>query len=112
MAQGQRITDSDLIKLEKHLAEKFESIKGQLGRLQGTIDSLEGHWKGIGAHAFDTKQTEINERMVKIGNLLVWFMDSMNKTRHIKNETEDQVRASVQGIDVDLGGSHSALNSY
>lgn len=50
--------------------------------------------------------------MVKIGNLLVWFMDSMNKTRHIKNETEDQVRASVQSIDVDLGGSHSALNSY
>ncbi|AVH56169.1 MULTISPECIES: WXG100 family type VII secretion target [Streptomyces] len=112
MAQRQRVDDKDLILLEKDLLHRFENIKGQLRDLQATIDGLEGHWKGIGAGAFNAKQTEINERMVKIGNILVKFVEAMSATRKIKDGTEDEVRAQVQSIDVDLGGSKSALSGY
>ncbi|MFE9768564.1 WXG100 family type VII secretion target [Streptomyces sp. NPDC005808] len=112
MAQRQRVDDNDLILLEKDILQRFENIKGQLQALQGTIDGLEGHWKGIGAGAFNVKQTEINERMVRIGNLLVKFLEAMSATRKIKDGSEDEVRAQVQSIDVNLGGSTSALSGY
>ncbi|MEU6668210.1 WXG100 family type VII secretion target [Streptomyces sp. NPDC046727] len=113
MATGrQKVSDKDIIVLEKELLHRFEGIKGQLTQLQALIDSLEGHWKGIGAGAFNAKQTEINERMVRIGNILAKFIEAMSNTRKIKDGTEDEVRAQVQSIDVDLGGSHSALSSY
>ncbi|MEU4153849.1 MULTISPECIES: WXG100 family type VII secretion target [unclassified Streptomyces] len=112
MAQRQKVSDKDLIVLEKELTHRFESVKGQLKELQALIDSLEGNWKGIGAGAFNTKQTEINERMVHIGGILVKFIEAMSQTRRIKDGTEDEVRAQVQGIDVNLGGSHSALSNY
>ncbi|KUN76015.1 hypothetical protein AQJ66_35305 [Streptomyces bungoensis] len=111
MAQRQKVSDKDIIVLEKELLHRFEGIKGQLKELQAIIDSLEGHWKGIGAGAFNAKQTEINERMVRIGNILAKFIEAMTNTRKIKDGTEDEVRAQVQSIDVDFGGSHSALSS-
>ncbi|MFG2605098.1 WXG100 family type VII secretion target [Streptomyces sp. NPDC048514] len=113
MATGtQKITKDQVAGLEKELLNQFDDIKGQLGRLQHLIDTLEGHWKGIGAGAFNTKQTEINERMVRMGNILVKFIEAMNTTMKINDNTEDEVRAKVQSIDVDLGGSHSALTNY
>jgi WXG100 family type VII secretion target len=111
MAAGtQKITKESVAGLEGELLERFNHIQDQLKMLQHMLDTLEGHWKGIGAGAFNAKQTEINERMVRMGNILVKFIDAMNTTMKINNSTEDQVRASVQKIDVDYGGSHSALS--
>lgn len=110
--QRQKVSDKDIIVLEKELLHRFEGIKGQLKELQALIDSLEGNWKGIGAGAFNAKQTEINERMVRIGNILAKFIEAMSTTRKIKDGTEDEVRSQVQSIDVNVGGSTSALSSY
>ncbi|MGX9229000.1 hypothetical protein ACWV95_27860 [Streptomyces albus] len=59
----QKLDDASLRKKEEWLVSKIDNINGQVKGLQGVIDSIEGHWKGIGAGAFDTKQTEINNRM-------------------------------------------------
>ncbi|MEV5875501.1 hypothetical protein AB0L75_14960 [Streptomyces sp. NPDC052101] len=113
MATGtQKITKKSIAGLEQELLHRFDETKDQLKYLQHMLDTLEGHWKGIGAGAFNAKQTEINERMVHMGNILVKFIDAMNTTMKINDSTEDQVRASVQQIDVDYGGSHSALKGY
>jgi uncharacterized protein YukE len=112
MADGQRLNDNEVITLEKNIVERYESIRGQLTRLQGTLDTMEANWRGIGAKAFNDKQVEINERVKHIGELLTWFLDNINATRKIKNKNEDVVRTTMQGIDVQAGGVHSALNSY
>jgi WXG100 family type VII secretion target len=112
MSQGQQLTDQQLIKLEEHILSKFTSIKGQLHRIQGTIDSLEGQWKGIGAGAFNQKQYEINTSMVNIGNLLAKYLEAMSATRKIKDGTEDEVRAAVQSINVYDGAPKSSLSGY
>ncbi|GAA4779608.1 WXG100 family type VII secretion target [Streptomyces sp. C10-9-1] len=109
MSQGQKLSDEQLIALEKQILEKFNSIKGQLHQIQGTIDSLEGQWKGIGAGAFDKKQYEINTSMVNIGNILAKYLEAMNATRKIKAGTEDDVRAAVQAINVNDGAPKSSL---
>ncbi|WP_175409969.1 WXG100 family type VII secretion target [Streptomyces sp. TRM64462] len=105
---GQRLTDQQVIKLERELLDKFNSIKGQLQQIQGTIDSLEGQWKGIGAGAFNTKQHEINTSMVGLGKILAKFLEGLSASRKIKDGTEDEVLAAVQSINVDLGVGTSA----
>jgi WXG100 family type VII secretion target len=112
MAQGQRLSDQQVIKLEQDIFTKFESIKGQLHRLNGTIDSLEGQWEGIAARKFNEKQREINTSMVRIGNALVKFLEAMSATRKIKDGTEDELQAAVNSIDVYDGAPKSNITSY
>ncbi|MFG2524283.1 WXG100 family type VII secretion target [Streptomyces sp. NPDC048527] len=112
MAQGQRLSDKEMIALERKIADKFDNIKSTVHRLQGTIDSLEGNWKGIGANAFNTKQHEINTSMVEIGKILATFLDAMTGTRKIKDDSEDQVRQAVNKINVYDGAPKSTLSGY
>jgi WXG100 family type VII secretion target len=111
VSQGQRLTDQQVAQLEKELFEKFTSLKGQLQQIQGTIDSLEGQWKGIGAGAFNSKQEEINTSMVRLGNILAKFLEATSQSRKIKDGTEDDVRAAVQSINVDLGVGTTAKSN-
>ncbi|MCT9093296.1 WXG100 family type VII secretion target [Streptomyces sp. ASQP_92] len=108
MSQGQRVSDSDMIALEGKILERFESVKGQLNHLQNVINSLEGAWEGIGAHAFDRKQNSINNQMVHMGRLLLDFLEAMKATRTLKGDTEEEVRKALMGIDVVDGYSHDA----
>ncbi|GAA3829007.1 WXG100 family type VII secretion target [Streptomyces phyllanthi] len=112
MAQRQRLSDSQVAKLEQEIALKFDDIKASLHKLNGIIDSMEGNWKGIGAGAFNQKQHEINTSMVRIGNVLVKFLEAMSATRKIKDGTEDEVRAQVQSINVYEGAPKSSLSGY
>ncbi|MFJ4922727.1 WXG100 family type VII secretion target [Streptomyces sp. NPDC088725] len=114
----QKVNGHSLAKLQDELGRNFDSVKAQLRSLQGTIDGLEGHWKGIGAGAFNKKQTEINDHMVNIGNLLVKYQDAIQAARTISGNTEDEIEAAMKGIDVSSGGDSGAsaatsnLSSY
>ncbi|MFJ2111015.1 MULTISPECIES: WXG100 family type VII secretion target [unclassified Streptomyces] len=116
----QKVNGVSLVKLQNELTENFDSVKGQLKALQATIDSLEGAWQGIGAGAFNTKQTEINNRMVSIGNRLLTFQEAIEAARTISGNTDDAVEAALRGVDVADGYSGDAaaqratsnLNNY
>ncbi|MGW3205408.1 WXG100 family type VII secretion target [Streptomyces sp. NPDC001135] len=116
MAGGkQKLQDDAVVKLQQQMVEKYENIQKRAHTLQGVIDSLEGQWQGIGRAAFDRKQIEINESLRAIGGILGDVVESMTKTRNIKDSKEDEVRAAVNKIDVHDGASStppSALSSY
>ncbi|MCX5386044.1 WXG100 family type VII secretion target [Streptomyces sp. NBC_00083] len=105
MAKDQLVTDSEMIHLENEIVQKFESVKGQLKTLQGVIDSLEGAWDGIGAGAFNGKQTDINNNMVGIGKDLLDFLEAMKATRTGKGNTDHEVFQALRGVDVVEGYS-------
>ncbi|MEU8673056.1 WXG100 family type VII secretion target [Streptomyces sp. NPDC048560] len=104
----QKLTEHSLLQLEGELSTRFDSVKGQLKALQGTIDSLEGAWKGIGAGEFNKKQEEINKRMVSIANRLLNFQEAIKAARTISGNTEDEIKAALQGVDVVDGYSGDA----
>ncbi|PCG81977.1 hypothetical protein CIB93_32470 [Streptomyces sp. WZ.A104] len=114
----QKISDATLLKLEGDLTLKFNSVKGQLKQLHGTIDSLEGKWKGIGANQFNAKQEQINQRMVSLAKQLLRFQEAIKAARTISGNTEDEIRQALQGVDVVDGYSSketeraSSLNSF
>ncbi|MEV8021613.1 WXG100 family type VII secretion target [Streptomyces sp. NPDC086554] len=112
MADGQKLNNEQVDLLKKEIVGKYDSVQKQVKRLQGTLDMMEANWRGIGAHAFDKKQTEINERMVAIGNILVDFLEGISGNEKLTDGLEDQVRSTMDSIDVQHGGKHSAINSY
>ncbi|MFJ8824347.1 WXG100 family type VII secretion target [Streptomyces sp. NPDC102467] len=101
----QKLEDQQVIKLEKQMSEKYDGIRQRVHSLQGVIDGLEGKWQGIGRAEFDKKQLEINTSLQNIGKILADVIDSMNKTRNIKDSTEDDVRSSVAKISATDGAS-------
>ncbi|MFJ2650703.1 WXG100 family type VII secretion target [Streptomyces sp. NPDC087420] len=96
----QKVNGVALKSLQGELTKSFDDVKGQLHKLQATIDSLEGHWAGIGAGAFNAKQTQINNNMVGIGNLLLNFQEAIEAARTIAGNTDDEVEAALRGVDV------------
>lgn len=96
----QKVNGVALAQLQTELTHNFLSVKGQLSRLHATIDNLEGQWRGIGAGAFNAKQTQINNNMVGIGKLLLKFQEAIEAARTISGNTEDAVSAAMRGIDV------------
>jgi WXG100 family type VII secretion target len=114
MAGGkQKLEDAAVVHLEKQMVEKYENIQKRVHALQGVIDGLEGQWQGIGRAAFDKKQYEINQSLRNIGNILGDVIEAMTTTRNIKDSKEDEVRASVNKIDVQDGApTVSPLSSY
>ncbi|MCX5203829.1 WXG100 family type VII secretion target [Streptomyces sp. NBC_00237] len=99
----QKVNGVALAQLQTELSRNFESVKGQLHKLHATIDALEGQWKGIGAGAFNAKQAQINQNMVRIGKLLLKFQEAIAAARTISGDTEDDVLAAMRGIDVTPG---------
>ncbi|GAA5052041.1 WXG100 family type VII secretion target [Streptomyces sp. SID10815] len=115
MSDKQKLEDAAVVHLQKQMVEKYDNIRKRVHNLQGVIDSLEGQWQGIGRAAFDKKQYEINTSLQNIGNILSEVIEAMTSTRNIKDSKEDEVRASVNKIDVKDGAptvSTSALSSY
>ncbi|MEU3602498.1 WXG100 family type VII secretion target [Streptomyces sp. NPDC006798] len=108
MSAVQKVGDQSLKDFQDEISRQFEDVKGQLQNLQGVIDSLEGSWKGIGAGAFDVKQAEINQGMVRIAKLMLNFQEAIQVTRTTAGNTEDEVRAALQGVDVTAGFSGDA----
>lgn len=100
MSDRQRLDDHSLTRLQGTLTASFDSVKGQLHRLNATIDNLEGQWQGIGAGAFNTKQAEVNQSIVRIGKLLLKFQEGIEAARTIGGNTEDEILQAMRGVDV------------
>lgn len=103
----QKLTDSGLQKLENDLSTKSGIINQRIQTLQSTIDSLEGAWKGIGAGAFNQKQTMINLEMRKLQTILGRYQEAIGETRKLGASNEDEVGQTLNGIDVESSGTSS-----
>jgi WXG100 family type VII secretion target len=112
MADGRKFSDDHAQKLQTNVIDRYDSVKKQLGKLQGTIDMIEAQWTGQGANAFKQKQHEINQHMAAIGHMLEDFLEGIHLNKSDKNKLEDELHATITKIEVDAGASTSALNLY
>ncbi|MGW7527356.1 WXG100 family type VII secretion target [Streptomyces sp. NPDC054783] len=112
MADGRKFQDDHAQKLQTNVIDRYESVKKQLGRLQGTIDMIEANWTGHGANAFKGKQHEINQHMAAIGRMLEDFLEGVRLNKGDKTKLEDELHSTISKIEVDAGANTSALNLY
>ncbi|MER6071997.1 WXG100 family type VII secretion target [Streptomyces sp. NPDC001852] len=112
MADGRKFHDDHAHKLQTNVIDRYESVKKQLGKLQGTIDMIEVTWTGHGANAFKQKQHEINQHMAAIGRMLEDFLEGVRLNKADKTQLEDELHSTISKIEVDAGAATSALNLY
>ncbi|AZM59730.1 MULTISPECIES: WXG100 family type VII secretion target [unclassified Streptomyces] len=113
MADGRKLYEAQVQKLQTNVIDRYDSIRQSLARLQGTIDMIEKNWTGQGAMAFDKKQTDINTHMAAIGRMLDDFLEGIQLNKKDKQNLESQIEADIAAISVeDLGGRTSALSKY
>jgi len=101
----QQVDDKALKTLEDELLHKIDSINGQVKKLQATLDHIEGHWKGIGAHAFDSTQNALNTRMTRLNRLLAQYLEGIAATRKSSTNNDHDVAAAFKGHGQDVGGA-------
>jgi len=100
MADTTKLERDPVVQLQQEMSDKYDNIRRRVHTLQHVIDSLEGQWQGIGRAAFDKKQYEINESLKNIGDILAEVIEGISKTRNIVDSKEDDVRATINKINV------------
>ncbi|PHQ53414.1 WXG100 family type VII secretion target [Streptomyces cinnamoneus] len=72
-----------------------DTLEGRITALNGVIDSVEGHWKGIAANAYNELQRQVN--------------DDVRRLKELLSFTKDAIVASDKGFTQE---EHNQLNNF
>lgn len=107
MTAGMKVTTASLDKLESDLDSMVGSMDRQVRALQAVIDNLEGHWRGIGANAFNVQQALINEDHRVLAVLLGRIKQAVHDTNLTAGATDENVLQDMKSIDIN-GAAHGS----
>ncbi|NGO78041.1 WXG100 family type VII secretion target [Streptomyces sp. YC504] len=99
MAGGRKLSKAELKSLVTEMDTQYDNLQVAVRNLNGTLDSLEGQWQGIGAGAFDAKQNQINGVINEIGRDLADMLHKIHQTSGDTTTTEEEIRARLDRID-------------
>lgn len=106
---GMKVTAASLAKLESDIYDMVGSMDRQVKALQTVIDNLEGHWKGIGANAFNAQQSLINEDHRVLAILLNKIKDAVHDTNVTSGATDEDVLQDMKSIDINGSAAGSGI---
>jgi WXG100 family type VII secretion target len=109
MSGGMKVTHQSLVKLEKDLGDMIGSMDRQVRALQTVIDHLEGHWRGIGANAFNQQQALINDDHRALAILLGKIREAVGDTNLKSGATDEDVLSDMKSIDINGSAPGSGI---
>ncbi|NUS10630.1 MAG: hypothetical protein HOY69_04355 [Streptomyces sp.] len=104
-----KVTAQSLVRLESDISAMVGSMDRQVKSLQTVIDNLEGHWRGIGANAFNAQQSLINEDHRALAVLLNKIKEAVHDTNLTSNATDEDVLQDMKSIDINGGAPGSGI---
>ncbi len=109
MADGRKLDDAHVQKLQTNVIDRYDNVKKHLQKLAGMrIDMIEANWTGFGANTFEADGAEINEHMAGIGRMLDDFPEW--NPAHQAGQEQARGRTPLQvGVEVDAGCEDVAL---
>ncbi|MFJ1993296.1 MULTISPECIES: WXG100 family type VII secretion target [Streptomyces] len=81
MADKLRLTGSEIDKLIRDLGSMHDGLEARISTLNGVIDAVEGHWKGIAANAYNNLQTQVNQDVKRIKELLAFTKEAVQASK-------------------------------
>ncbi|ASQ97281.1 MULTISPECIES: WXG100 family type VII secretion target [Streptomyces] len=88
MADKLRLTGSEIDKLIRDLGSMHDGLEARISTLNGVIDAVEGHWKGIAANAYNNLQTQANQDVKRIKELLAFTKEAVQASKGGFDEQE------------------------
>ncbi|MFF7653403.1 WXG100 family type VII secretion target [Streptomyces sp. NPDC007983] len=111
MADKLRLTGSEIDKLIKDLQHMEDGLTGRLNALNEVINSVEGHWKGIAANAYNHLQTQANEDVKRIQKLLAFTREAVEASKGGFDAQEvehlNEFKRAAEGV-----GSNHVLDQF
>lgn len=109
MTAGMKVTAASLAKLETDIYDMVGSMDRQVKALQTVIDNLEGHWRGIGANAFNSQQSLINEDHRVLAILLNKIKEAVHDTNITSGSTDEDVLQDMKSVDINGSAAGSGI---
>ncbi|NEC03689.1 WXG100 family type VII secretion target [Streptomyces sp. SID7909] len=108
-----KISAEEIDRLVLELDYMHDTLQGRITALNGVIDSVEGHWKGIAANAYNGLQTQVNLDVRNLKELLDFTREAVRMSRDGFDAEEIERLNSFKGIDgVDHLGDNGILDRF
>lgn len=108
MADKLRLTGSEIDELIKNLQTMHDGLDDRLRTLNGVINSVEGHWKGIAANAYNHLQDQANQDVKRIQRLLAFTKEAVQASKGGFDEQETEQLNKFKG----LSGGSGVLDKF
>jgi len=113
MGDKLKLSSEQIDKLIIDLGNMHDTLEGRITHLNGVIDAVEGHWKGVAANAYNGLQTQVNLDVRNLKELLAFTKEAVQMSRDGFDAEEVERLNSFKGIDgVDNTGSNGILDRF
>ncbi|MDT3398191.1 WXG100 family type VII secretion target [Streptomyces sp. B1866] len=110
MAGKLRVTGDDLTALVRDLEKMEQGLEERVRKLNSVVDSVEGHWKGVAAGAYNNLQREVNMDVRRVKELLTFTKEAVAASRDGFDQEESERLNSFKGVGD--GGSSGILGHF
>ncbi|MDJ0342333.1 WXG100 family type VII secretion target [Streptomyces sp. H10-C2] len=111
MGDKLRLSSSQIEKLITDLGNMHDTLEGRINHLNGVVDAVEGHWKGVAANAYNGLQQRVNADARNLKELLAFTKEAVQMSRDGFDEQEVERLNSFKSAGGDLG-SNGVLDRF
>ncbi|MFE6766352.1 WXG100 family type VII secretion target [Streptomyces sp. NPDC057689] len=113
MGDKLKVTSGEITQLIKDLGHMQDTLESRITALNAVIDSVEGHWKGVAANAYNGLQSQVNLDVRGLKEILAFTHEAVQMSRDGFDAEEVERLNSFKGIDgVDHTGSNGILDRF
>ncbi|WP_327710551.1 WXG100 family type VII secretion target [Streptomyces sp. NBC_00464] len=112
MSDKLRHSADQIDSLIRELGHMHDTLQGRITHLNGVIDAVEGHWKGVAANAYNGLQTEVNLDVRNLKELLDFTKEAVQMSRDGFDAEEVEQLNKFKGVDGGNLGSNDVLDRF
>ncbi|MFF5338559.1 WXG100 family type VII secretion target [Streptomyces sp. NPDC013181] len=107
MGDRLKLSSDQIDRLVIELGHMHDTLEARITRLNGVIDEVEGHWKGVAANAYNGLQTQVNLDVRNLKELLAFTKEAVRMSRDGFDAEEVERLNSFKGL---AGADHTGSN--
>ncbi|WKX72907.1 WXG100 family type VII secretion target [Streptomyces sp. XD-27] len=107
MAKDLRLSPEQIDKLIRDLGNMHDNLESRISTLNGVIDAVEGHWKGVAAGAYNELQRQVNDDVRRVKELLAFTKDAVQSSKDGFDAQEVERLNAWKGVD--LGNDNNTV---
>ncbi|WP_393058786.1 WXG100 family type VII secretion target [Streptomyces sp. LN549] len=112
MGDKLKLSADQIDKLIGELGNMHDTLESRISHLNGVIDAVEGHWKGVAANAYNGLQTQVNLDVRNLKELLAFTKEAVQASRDGFDAEEIERLNSFKGVGGEDLGSNGVLDRF
>jgi WXG100 family type VII secretion target len=87
-----------LTKLESDIENHVHLLDGQIGKLNGIVDSVKASWQGQGANAYTALQIQVNEDARRLKGVLAAIQEAVRLAKGGFSAADEEQMSKFKGL--------------